>query len=827
MILPVAPAFEFRVEPHQGLTLVSGGVPLVRGSYLQVASPDWKRAYFGSLTGATRVERIDGDTLRLTFSGTDVSGSQTFHREGDRLAVRTEIVYRGAAPAIAEIAAGLVWVPAFARAATPPPSPTEPIGGRRLAPDGPAFGIDGPVGRLEARASAPVTLFDARRYPQGWAEGRDLLWAGDLDLPLEPGKKATFDFEWRVPTLVPPKATVDARALKATPRPDALVPDESRPLLVPRPETDHLDEAHPIDITAGWNLPVGEFDHYSDLKAALARRFVLPPPGPAKARVNLDGGMSDLGLNPGGYRITLRADRGVTVVGEKDTGLRNAVERLAQIAFVKGGRLMLPSGWLYDQPRVRWRGVHLFGGPAARPFQKALWTRVLRPLGFDHVVLECERTAWDATPGVATSDTMTKAQLSDLFGLYRNLGVEATPLVQSFGHMGWLFAHGKNLDLALNPDAPYAVDPRKPRTAELLGRVWHEAVDLSRPKAAHFGLDEVDGVGWPGDAALMTETWRLQLASLSAIAQREGVAPMLWGDMALAPKEALDATNAPTVADAAARRAAIPKHAYLADWHYKDDPRPEAFVPSLQLWKDAGMVPIAAGWYRPDNVRSLALAAGDLGVGYLQTTWAGYASSEAAMLENPRQFSALVLAADYAWSGRRERTTELPYDPQEVFTRLYFGRPSPLRSQRGATLGEGAAFDVGNVRFRALDLRLASALRPQGGGSSALEVATDASGHELDLAFASEIAAEEGDAVAELRVERAGAPPLVTRLVYGRDLRALSDPASPARAERTVPGGPSCVRLDLGKPATKVTRIVVRPLDAFSGVRLMGATVVE
>ena len=42
-----------------------------------------------------------------------------------------------------------------------------------------------------------------------------------------------------------------------------------------------------------------------------------------------------------------------------------------------------------------------------------------------------------------------------------------------------------------------------------------------------------------------------------------------------------------------------------------------------------------------------------------------------------------------------------------------------------------------------------------------------------------------------------------------------------------APGGPSNFRIDLGKPGTGVTRIVVRPLDAYSGVRLMGATLVR
>jgi len=829
VLLPAAqtpPAFDFRVEPGRGLTVVASGVPLVRGSYFQIVSPDWKRFYYGSVAGYQKIERPDGDTVRVSFKGVDVEGSQTYHREGDRLKVHSEFDYRGEAPAIVEIAAGLVWMPALAKGATPAPPATETIGGRRLGPDSPTFGLAGPLGMLEGSASEPLTVFDARRYPQSWAEGKDALWVGDLALTLEKGKRATLDMEWRIPTSASKEPALLKRDLASVAIPDARLPDESRPQLIPRPQLDQLDYAHPIEVTGAWDLPVGVFDHFDAFKAALARRFVVPVPNAKTKRVALDGGVSKLGFNPGGYRLTLRADRGITIVGEEDTGLRNAAERLAQIAFAKGGKLWLPSGYLYDDPKVRWRGVHLFGGPKARAFQKNLWTRVLRPLGFDHVVLQCERTAWDATPGIATPISMTKAQLADLFGLYRNLGVEAIPLIQSFGHMEWLFANGKNLDLAMNPDVPYAIDPRKPKARETLSAIWDEAIALARPKTIHFGLDEVSMTGWTGGDLFLTDVWKSQLDFLGNYAKGKGVETMLWGDQALFGKEAPDAALAGTAADAKARRDAIPRGSWIADWHYKADPRPETFQGNLSLWKDAGMRPIAATWYRPENIRGFALAAGQLGAGLLQTTWAGYESTEEAMLQNPVQFGAMVLAADYGWSARKELPEELSYDANEVFRKLYFGRPSLLKPGKGTALGGTAAFAVGDVRFRTLDLRAASVLRPnpEAGGSIELDVA--AKGRELNLALATDLPAEFGEAVAEVRVERAALPPLVERLVYGRDVRALTDPAALSKGDRS-PGGPSAFRFDLGRTTATVTRIVVRPLNRYSGVRLMGATLVD
>lgn len=819
------PAFDFRVEPGRGLTVVAGGVPLVRGSYFQVVSPNWKYSYYGSVGGPQKIEQVDNDTVRLSFKAAEVEGTHTYHREGDHLKVRYEFKLTGDGPAIVELAAGLVWTPALAQGAKPVPSPTAPIGGRRLGPDATTFGLAGPLGTLEGAASLPLTVFDARRYPQSWAEGKDVLWVGDLSLPLETGKTTTLELDWRIPTVAVSDPAPLKKKIAAVRIADARLPDEARPVLIPQPETDRLHYETPIEITGTWSLPIGEFDHFADFKAALARRFVLPTVSAKAKKIPIDGGISKLGVNPGGYRITIRADRGISVVGEEDTGLRNAAEKLAQIAFARDGKLWLPTGYLYDAPKVRWRGVHLFGGPKARAFQKTLWTKVLRPLGFDNVVLQCERTAWDATPGTATPITMTKAQLADLFGLYRNLGVDAVPLIQSYGHMEWLFANGKNLDLAMNPEVPYAIDPRKPRTKEVLGAVWDEAIAIAKPTKVHFGLDEISMRGWTGGDLFLTDTWNLQLGFLSGIAQRQGVEPMLWGDQALFGDEAPDAALAGTKGDAAARRDAIPKRAWIADWHYKADPRPETFVKVLQLWKDAGMRPIASTWYRPDNVRGFALAAGQMGAGLLQTTWAGYESTEAAMLENPAQFGAMVLAADYAWSGRKDKPNELPYDPNEVFRKMYFSRPSPLTPQPGTTLGGGTAFTVGDVRFQSLDLRTTSVLRPITDSGDSLEIETSAKGRELSLALATEVPAEFGEAVGEVRIERLGAPAIVERLLYGRDIRALSDPEALSKGDRS-PGGPSAFRIDLGKGAT-VTKIVLRPLNRYTGLRLMGATVVD
>lgn len=58
--------------------------------------------------------------------------------------------------------------------------------------------------------------------------------------------------------------------------------------------------------------------------------------------------------------------------------------------------------------------------------------------------------------------------------------------------------------------------------------------------------------------------------------------------------------------------------------------------------------------------------------GLLQTTRAGYNSSEANLTHEKRQFAAFVLAADCAWNGGHLDPKRLPYDPDKVFDRLFY-----------------------------------------------------------------------------------------------------------------------------------------------------------
>jgi hypothetical protein len=828
--------YRLRVDPREGLRVEVRGVPVIDGTWFQMYEPDWSKQHLGSGRGGTVETQADG-TIQLTVRSEDgqAVATQTFTPQGDRLKVRYRFDWAGEKAVKVEATAGLVLAPAVqagtlvagetrvALANRPSPAGAS-LDVRRLAPDGSSFRFEAPLAEVEATATRPLTIFDARNYDQAWAKNRLLFWLGVLSADVEPGKALEYEVDWRFKAGASPEAKVQRLDLSTAPIADAEAPDETPMPLIPKPKSAKLDPSKPVEITGAYRFPVGRVRFWDLFQRGLANRFVMPTPDPKGKPLTFDAGVSKLDRRPGGYEITIRTDGRVSVLGEEDEGLRNGLRRLASLAFVRDGRLWLPTGTLQDEPTLEWRGVHLFVGPQAPAFHAKLWDRVLLPLGFNQAVLQVERTQWKSTPLDPSLEPMTTAGLAALFAAYRKHGIEPIPLIQSLGHMEWFFAGGKRLGWAVNREAPYTLDLRQPEAVIALGALWREAAELLRPKVMHFGADEIDMRGFPSPSGpLATELWTAAMPEFKKIAQAHDAKMMIWGDQALAPGEAPDAALAPSKEAAAIRRGLIPRGAWIGDWHYKDDPRPETFYPALQVWKRDGLRPIATGWYRPGNVRGLTLAADLERVGYLQTTWAGYQSSEATMLQNLDQFTAMVLAGDYAWSGRQEAVDKLGYDPAEVFRRLYFGRRVPVRPVAGNGLGDGKPFRVGNLSFRGFEpVLLRSALTGEGvKAPSEVEIPVRGSVARVSLALEAAVEAPDDEPVAELVAEFATGSPVRVPIRYGRHLRGANDGRMTPYAVRD--GALFATVLELGKRG-ELRTLRLRSVGAYGGVRLRGVS---
>lgn len=836
LALPSVP-LDITVESRNGLRLSALGLPLIRGSWFQYYEPGWTKGYYSSNWNDQQIERTSPTHWRVTFSSGDkrATGSIDYRLNGTDLTADYTFRWSGPERVNVELCAGMLWSPAWDRGELASPKKV-----RDLMPDAPSastsreartyvsksnsLSLSSPFGTLQVSSGhGGWDLFDGRNLDQDWSRGRDLWWLGDSEISIPPGGEWKGSVRFSLDVAERPMAEPTVAKIATTPKAAALTPPTTRLPIIPKPKEENLSATTFVRLRS---IDDSIRAHAEPLRQSLNRHWEVTLPESRSGQIRAEKLAGAKG--PGHYELDIRNTE-IVIRGADREGFLNGMRTLAWIAMPRNGTLHVPVGTVRDWPSNGWRGVHLFVGPQALRFQTKLWNDVLGPMKFNQMVLQCERTDWVSQPKIKSDWTMSRSDLKSLFAMYRAGGAEPTPLIQSFGHMGWLFMNGQNRDIAFNPDLPFSIDPRKPRSRDVLSAIWDEAAALLKPKTFHFGLDEVALRGFPNNPKLVTELWSMHVPFLSEIAKKYDAKMMIWGDKGLAPGEAIDAMHGDNPAEAKARRDVIPDGAYIADWHYRNDPNPEPFRRSLQLWKREGQKPIASTWFRTDNVRGFTLAANMEGAGVLQTTWAGYESNEPAMMRELQQFTAMILAADYAWSNRQEQVSQLPYRPADVFRRLYFAPTQPLRSARGQALTVGQAgpeVRVGTAAFRTFGpIVLDSVLAPPGSGvaRATLNLPSGARGSELAVLLESGFRADEGEAMADLVVHTSAGRQTKT-LVYGWHARAKNDSRDAAYAERSADGR-WAFRFSI--PKGEVRSIELNPRSRFTGLKLHAATLMD
>lgn len=395
-----------------------------------------------------------------------------------------------------------------------------------------------------------------------------------------------------------------------------------------------------------------------------------PPPVPA----------GEWSHHPEGYRLEVHSS-GIRITGATASGAFYGLQTLAQLLRNQGSGVACSTITVEDWPSMAFRGAHWFPSAAGVRFHRKLIARIMAAFKLNAAVIQCEAARWDSHPEIAAPQSISKADLRGLVRLARQQFIDPIPLVNCPGHAGWVFRNHQHLDLAEDPQTPYALCPRNPAASTVLKDVLREALDVFKPHIFHLGHDEVTLRGrFPNpecprcSTGTTTDLVLAHAAELHDWLGARGVRMMIWGDMLLAKDEGPDSAHAPNAADAVKRRSGLPHGTVVADWHYH--PRKE--YPSLALLRKSGLETIACTWHEPRNIADFAREARKAGArGLLQTTWAGYFPDES-VLSGPelRQFTAFILAAEYSWSGRAELPDALGYDPARVFKRAYSQTPA-------------------------------------------------------------------------------------------------------------------------------------------------------
>ncbi len=562
----------------------------------------------------------------------------------------------------------------------------------------------GPI-KLTANPKDKLIMFDYRG--NRWAdENNPFFWLGALERPLIKNKKETLSITISFPKKINPQAKISEPViLKTEPQiiKDALTPWRDRNYIIPTPKSLQWTDASiplnkSIDLYLGKKVTADTLKAVNFLVKDLSVRYgitvkVIQQEAPINVqgaiiagvntvypratRVCTEAGVS-LPDNPEGYCLYTDG-KNTYVAASTEQGLYYGFTSLVQTVKITPNQMAFKGVKIQDYPAMPFRGVHCLsaknGGDEISKGVRDLMAR----FKMNNMVWECEYIIWDGHKELEHPEYgMTKNEARKVIKTAQENFIEITPLVQSLGHSAWIFQNGHNMDLAEDPDKPYAYMVTNPRTYDFIFSVYQEALDLFHPKYFHIGHDEVNtdaGARYPyrSKASGLSETELIMgdINKLHAWFKERNVRVMMWGDMFLHLSEAPDAAFASSTTEAKERRDLLPKDIFITDWHYVADKA--SSYPSLKTWKDAGFDVVGAGWYRPENIRTHAAAAARYGVnGYLQTTWAGFNFKINNNREAWHQYWAYILAAEYAWSGDSTELDKLPFEAKQVFLEYWF-----------------------------------------------------------------------------------------------------------------------------------------------------------
>jgi len=588
--------------------------------------------------------------------------------------------------------------------------------------------IDSRVGKMTIDVTgdpAGITMMDYRLNQYEQVDKAPVFWAGILGKHLEYGKEYTQTVTIKIDPAAKPSVAAQAKPANATaeekselrspyagpvyviPEPqdmklthDSFTLDKHTKIVVAKTATteDYLGAksfVEEIKLLYGFEPKI---IHEGQVKKGDAVIFV----GEASANKTLAAAALKEGINaPGkdeGYALKVTSKH-VLVLGHDRKGSYYGMQTLKQLVKPTSKGAIIAGCVISDWPSLKYRGAHLFTGNEALPFHEKLIDRILSRYKMNNLLLEVDYIKWKTEPGLAVKFSEDQEDIKKELKYAHDHFMEVNPLLQSLGHSEWLFTNGMNKDLAENPARPYACCTTKPRYYDYIYKFYDETVKLfDNPKFIHIGHDEVNEPGgYPKDDECKKRSAEQifvdDTLKIHDHLAKSGTRVMMWGDMLLARGDSPDATNAGSPEKAKWMRDQLPKDVLITDWHYAAAD-PDQFK-SLGIFVGEGHDAIAATWYTPENIETFSKQAKNVGaMGLLQTTWAGYNSNETNIKENFIQFSAMILAAEFAWNSGKATIESLPYKADEEFRRQWDPKPINLTARRGWTLDLSHVYNV-------------------------------------------------------------------------------------------------------------------------------------
>lgn len=580
-----------------------------------------------------------------------------------------------------------------------------------------------------------MTIHDSRKHYYEPIDKHPSFWVGVLGIHLEYGKQYTYRASLTVDPAdsVPPAQRVEAKSTTAEVK-LARKPVQSKVVVIPEPQEMKLATGG-FALAEGTEIVVGKYVQELDLKGASSFAEEVEALYGVKLKVVREGNqhancaiyVGEAGLNKTladlasrskikaptqdeGYYL-LASPREVLVLGSDRRGSYYGMQTLKQLLVSQKGKPAIQACRINDWPALKFRGVHLFVSSTSRAFHEKLIDKILSRYKFNCVMLEVDYMNFSFLPSPPAAFSASPESVRKEVQCAKDHLMDVYPVFATLGHCDAIFAGRKNLDLAENPDKPYAYCPSQPRLYPFLFKFFDEMFEVfDHPKIIHIGHDEVlDPEGFPRCPECIKKPLEKHfIDDISKIREHiaaKGARVAVWGDMMLFKGSDPDAMNATSEAQAQWMRDNLPKDVIVTDWHYEPG-KPEQFK-SLKMFMDTGHDTIAASWFTPANIEAFSKQAKNVGaLGLLQTTWCGWLSDETAFRDSFNQFSAMILAGEYAWNSGNTPLDKLPYKADEEFRKQW--DPIPVKQQQAAgfvidlskaycaTLGDWLGFGKGN-----------------------------------------------------------------------------------------------------------------------------------
>ncbi len=196
-----------------------------------------------------------------------------------------------------------------------------------------------------------------------------------------------------------------------------------------------------------------------------------------------------------------------------------------------------------------------------RPGHIQRWLKIVAEMGYNAILWEVEdKVAWERCSKAVWPEAMSKAEFRALLDQAAALGLEAIPLLQTIGHGEYILKQAEYSHMREIPDRHDCYCTENPETRRFLKGLIQEYLDLFGDiRRFHIGGDEAYVFARCPECSKKAEQmgrnalYARHILDISVPIRERGVQPGIWGDMALAHPEQMDA---------------IPRDLEIWDWNY-------------------------------------------------------------------------------------------------------------------------------------------------------------------------------------------------------------------------------------------------------------------